>query len=464
MQAYSGVCGQDFVSHDFWPKEMQGGFIKVRYKPTNRVEFHHWNEEPAHFSEKYQFDLIFSTNLSFIPVDFRFGPRGAAYVCDWYNPVKGHAQYSLRDPRRDRKAGRIWRIIPKKAKLDSAPKIAPASITELLDHLKSPHYRTRYWAKRELRSKSSKEVLSPLLAWTKKQKTPLHLLESLWLHQAFDQPNVELLEKLIRSDNHLVAASAFGPLRFWAPELLPSTSLGLLNYGISHPSQHVRREAVLCASYLVPSHSNRTNSSITPSSLINTLAPIFEQEADTHLAYAISTALNSSALKPHWQDSQHSPTITKALADFKKLNKLKPNTKNANEASFDAQKGLQTIDISCIPERLLFTKDKFNVEAGKPVRLHFSNPDVTEHNLLILDQGTSIQQIGEAANRMAADPEAAKKGFIPNDKRILHATKLLKKDTVQTIRFMAPKKPGEYPFLCSYPGHWTIMKGVMIVK
>jgi hypothetical protein len=67
MQAYSGVCGQDFVSHDFWPKEMQGGFIKVRYKPTNRVEFHQWNEESAHFSEKYQFDLIFSTNLSFIP-------------------------------------------------------------------------------------------------------------------------------------------------------------------------------------------------------------------------------------------------------------------------------------------------------------------------------------------------------------------------------------------------------------
>ena len=277
-------------------------------------------------------------------------------------------------------------------------------------------------------------MLSPLLAWTKKQKPPLHLLESLWLHQAFDQPNVELLEKLIRSDNHLVAASAFGPLRFWAPKLPPSKLLGLLNYGISHPSQHVRREAVLCASYLVPSHSNRMDSSVTPSSLINTLAPIFEQEADTHLAYAISTALNSSALKPHWQDSRHAPTITKALADFKKLNRLKPNTKNANEASFDAQKGLQTIDISCIPERLLFTKDKFNVKAGKPVRLHFSNPDVTEHNLLILDQGTSIQEIGEAANRMAADPEAAKKGFIPNDKQILHATKLLKKDTIQTLR------------------------------
>ena len=307
-------------------------------------------------------------------------------------------------------------------------------------------------------------MLSPLLAWTKKQKIPLHLLESLWLHQAFDQPNVELLERLIRSDNHLVAASAFGPLRFWAPKIPPAKSLSLLSYGISHPSQHVRREAVLCASYLVPSHSNQTDSLITPSSLINTLAPIFEQEADTHLAYAISTTLNSSALKPHWQDSRHAPTITNALGDFKKSNRLKPTTRSAVEASFDSQKGLQTIEISCIPERLLFTKEEFTVKAGKPVRFHFSNPDVTEHNLLILDQGTPIQEIGDAANQMATDPEAAKKGFIPNDKRILHATKLLKKDTIQTLRFMAPKKPGKYPFLCSYPGHWTIMKGVMIVK
>jgi azurin len=226
----------------------------------------------------------------------------------------------------------------------------------------------------------------------------------------------------------------------------------------------VRREAILCASYLLPSHSNRTESPIPPSSLIETVATVLEKPADTHLAYAISTTLNSSALKPHWQGSAHAPAITRALADFKKSNRLKPTTRSATEASFDSQKGLQTIEISCIPERLLFTKEKFTVKAGKPVRLHFSNPDVTEHNLLILDQGTSVQEIGEAANRMAADPEAAKKGFIPDDKRILHATKLLKKDTIESLRFIAPKKPGKYPFLCSYPGHWTIMRGVMIVE
>ena len=34
----------------------------------------------------------------------------------------------------------------------------------------------------------------------------------------------------------------------------------------------------------------------------------------------------------------------------------------------------------------------------------------------------------------------------------------------ETVRFMAPKTPGNYPYICTFPGHYTIMKGVMVVK
>ena len=44
LPAYSGVCGHEFVDFPMWPEELQGGFIKVRYKPTNRVEIHRWVE------------------------------------------------------------------------------------------------------------------------------------------------------------------------------------------------------------------------------------------------------------------------------------------------------------------------------------------------------------------------------------------------------------------------------------
>ena len=72
-------------------------------------------------------DLIFSTNLSFIPVDLHFGPRGDLFVVDWYNPVKGHAQYSLRDSRRDRESGRIWRVTAKNGNVSELPQISGRS-------------------------------------------------------------------------------------------------------------------------------------------------------------------------------------------------------------------------------------------------------------------------------------------------------------------------------------------------
>ena len=32
-----------------------------------------------------------------------------------------------------------------------------------------------------------------------------------------------------------------------------------------------------------------------------------------------------------------------------------------------------------------------------------------------------------------------------------------------TIRFKAPETPGVYPYLCTFPGHWMVMNGQMIV-
>lgn len=465
MQAYSGTCGHDFVCHDFWPEEMQGGFIKARYKPTNRIEFHRWVEKEDHFVEEYQFDLIFSTNLSFIPVDLNFGPRGACYVCDWYNPVKGHAQYSLRDPRRDRKAGRIWRIVPKGKKLGEAPEIAEASIDQLLEHLRLPHYRTRYRAKLELRSRDRGEVVARFNRWRKQLEDPLHQLEALWLQQAlgfWSAEDIRFLEEVIWGDDPLVAASAFGVLRF--ADVPYGKVIELLADGVRHSSPHVRREVVLCASYRVGSPSSPAPewAGMTEEQrrgMVRAVLPVFEQPAGVHLRYAIRSAFTSEALRPWWTEE-----VEEKLANLKSEVPAAREKLTREQKEFDRQKGLQTVRIGAIPERLLFTKDQFEVKAGQPVRLIFTNPDATEHNLLILDAGTPVEEIGLAANDMARSPEGAKKNYLPDDERILQATKLLKTGRSETLRFLAPKKPGKYPFVCTFPGHWTVMQGVITVK
>jgi azurin len=112
---------------------------------------------------------------------------------------------------------------------------------------------------------------------------------------------------------------------------------------------------------------------------------------------------------------------------------------------------------------MLYDTTSFTVSRGQPVKLILSNPDVTQHNLVIGQPG-SLEELGMAGNEMAKDPGGLAKGFIPVSEKILHHTKLLDHGTSETLRFEAPGTPGTYPFLCTFPGHWILMKGEMIVK
>ncbi len=448
--AYSGTCGQEFLTSSHWPQELRDKkhFMRVRYKPTNEVELHEWVEHDSHFEEKKVGIVFQSTNLSFIPVDIQQGPDGAMYIADWYNPVKGHAQYSLRDTRRDKKSGRIWRITAKDQKLEEAPKIAGASIPELLELLKSENYRTRYRAKQVVRE-SSRGKLPQTAA------TPQAKLELLWLHQAMNIPNPGLVRELLTApDHHLraVAARAFRDNHIWggSPREDSRTTT-------NDPSGLVRLEAAIAASYIG-----------TPEALEAAL-DLLKHPMDSYLTYALRTSLDSHTLQPLWKGNtafmQKHPELTKFLQDSEPTKpaqmakKKKPEPPNP----FDAQPGVQTVTIKTIPERLLFDVREFKTKPGAPVKLVFENPDVTPHNLLIVQPGAA-DEVGLASNEMAKTPDGLAKGFIPDSPKILHKTKMLMQNDSETLRFTAPAAPGKYPYICTFPGHWLVMKGEMIVE
>jgi azurin len=85
------------------------------------------------------------------------------------------------------------------------------------------------------------------------------------------------------------------------------------------------------------------------------------------------------------------------------------------------------------------------------------------HNLVITKPGKK-ETVGAAADKMAADPNAAERNYVPQTNDVLFATPLLNPDDSYSLKFKAPTTPGEYPFICTFPGHWRIMQGVMIVK
>ncbi len=490
LRAYSGVCGHEFVDFKTFPAELQGGFIKVRYKPTNRIEIHKWIEGPMGYDEEYVSDLLFSTNLSFIPVDLQFGPRGDLFVCDWYNPVKGHAQYSLRDERRDRHSGRIWRITTKSLPTQAAPKIAEASIPELLELLKRPEYRVRFWAKRELRERDLAAVKAELDAWVAKldpedPRYRHHQMEAVWTYRwigvvglagnASSQTSpgtnehgpakthvpsrakvtgseLELVRDLLACDDHHARAAATQQLRYWHT-VLPDAAQ-LLRKSANDPNAIVRMEAAIAASYIGTKPAYEA--------MLDTL----KHPREGAVAYAITCALGSHTLRPYWEGSSGND-IAKLLKQAAKITEIKEPTPTASEAKFDSKSDLKVVKISCIPERMLFSIKDFSVLPGQSVKVIFTNPDATDHNLVFV-KPDALAEVGMAANEMAKDPRNANSDFVPPQKRnlILHASAMIgptRTSLIQVMRFTAPSEPGIYPFVCTFPGHWVVMNGVMVV-
>jgi putative heme-binding domain-containing protein len=457
LQAYSGVCGHEFVDFATFPEELRGGFIKVRYKPTNRVEIHRWKEGAYGYDEEYVGDLLFSTNLSFIPVDLQFGPRGDLYVCDWYNPVKGHMQYSLRDERRDRHSGRIWRIVAKGQALQEPPKIDGASTAALIELLKRPEYRVRYWAKRELRERDAVEVRAALDAWVAgldpaDPRHRHHQIEAVWLYRGIGAVNAGLLGELLGCEDHHARAAATQQLRYWHAEI--PDAVERLRRAANDASGIVRMEAAIAASYIGTREA------------LEAMLEVLDHPREGHLDYAIRCALGSRTLRPLWEgDSRYD--VAKVLKQNEPSRGTREPAATKKDAAFDLKPNVKRVDITCVPERMLFTPREFVVKPGQRVKLVFTNPDATDHNLVIV-KPDALAEVGMAANEMARDPRNAASDFVPPQKRslILQATAMIgptRSATIDVLRFEAPREPGVYPYVCTFPGHWVVMNGVMVV-
>jgi azurin len=114
-------------------------------------------------------------------------------------------------------------------------------------------------------------------------------------------------------------------------------------------------------------------------------------------------------------------------------------------------------------QNLTYDTREFRAKAGEAIKLVFTNPDVVPHNWVLIQPGT-LQAIGTETNKLVADPEALIRHYVPQSSAVICFTDIVdgKQDT--TIEFRVPIKPGRYPYLCTFPGHWMVMNGTMIVE
>ena len=286
------TCGQEFISSRHWPDEFQGKVFTNQYKNFQGVLLHDWKDKGTTYDHKRLGKVFEAQNKACIPVDLQLGPDGALYVADWYNPVLGHMQYSLRDERRDSRKGRIWRVTWKDRPLDKPAKIVDANVEELLDLLKAYEDRNRYRARRALWNLSEETLRPALKKWLislnpSEVNYPHHLTEALWLHQQRGWINEELFQKVSTHRDHQSRAAAAHLLRHWCEGLPNAHSHFSRLANDEHPK--VRLETVVSSTWADPSIA------VVVLDLVN------EHPQDSYLKFAINNARKAlgSTLENH---------------------------------------------------------------------------------------------------------------------------------------------------------------------
>jgi putative heme-binding domain-containing protein len=114
-------------------------------------------------------------------------------------------------------------------------------------------------------------------------------------------------------------------------------------------------------------------------------------------------------------------------------------------------------------KNLSYTVRSFMARPGEPIHLTFMNPDVVPHNWALIKPGT-LSRVGDLVNKIVAEPDAASRHYIPRSDDVLVYTDIVGPQDQFSVFFRAPTTPGRYPYLCTFPGHWMVMNGEMIVK
>lgn len=125
----------------------------------------------------------------------------------------------------------------------------------------------------------------------------------------------------------------------------------------------------------------------------------------------------------------------------------------------------KTVQITA-DDKMKYSLTAFEVKPGQQVSVTLTNVGTSPkasmgHNCIVLKQNTNVPKFLDEGSMHAAQnyiaPEFAKD--------VIASTKLLGPGESDTVTFTAPFVPGDYVFICAFPGHYASgMHGLMTVK
>ena len=154
---------------------------------------------------------------------------------------------------------------------------------------------------------------------------------------------------------------------------------------------------------------------------------------------------------------------------MKKIEEGKPKILNARikaaakeSTSNGVIEGARRVEIRPLTG-LQFDVKKIVAKPGEALEIAFINNDIMPHNWVLVEPGSKAK-VGEAAFMMITDPEVAEKHYVPDLNEVIAFTHMVYPQKQYSLFFRVPEKPGTYPYLCTFPGHWQAMQGVLVVE
>src|SRR5690606_35522895 len=102
-----------------------------------------------------------------------------------------------------------------------------------------------------------------------------------------------------------------------------------------------------------------------------------------------------------------------------------------------------------------YDKEKKEESARKRTRQQMKNNARMLHNAMIVNPGKG-DEVGRAAMEMGLN--GSQLAYVPASKEVPFNTCLLEPGKSQSIYFIAPRQPGDYTYVCTFPGHYAVMK------
>ncbi|MEZ5304657.1 MAG: PA14 domain-containing protein [Verrucomicrobiales bacterium] len=122
-----------------------------------------------------------------------------------------------------------------------------------------------------------------------------------------------------------------------------------------------------------------------------------------------------------------------------------------------------TVAIRTLVGQMKYDLPEFSVKPGAKVRLTFFNDDDMHHNIVLCTPGkNNFMDVAQKAWELAGDGFA--KEWIPaGHPKMLEGFGMVDPRACRHFYFTAPTAEGDYPYVCTLPGHAMLMNGTMVV-